>query len=60
MNPLEPDLFAKLMSLPDGTRMDLFEFLGASPVGKRQLSQMINELEESFQEKRLTLNSSIN
>jgi len=52
VNTIDPDLFAKLMSLPDGVRLDLLEFLGATPVGQEQLDSMIDEIESSIQHKR--------
>lgn len=51
MNAIDPDLFAKLMSLPDGVRLDLLEFLGATPVGQEQLNSMIDEIEISIKQK---------
>lgn len=51
MNTIDPDLFAKLMSLPDGVRLDLLEFLGATPVGQEQLNSMIDEIEISIKQK---------
>jgi len=52
VNTIDPDLFAKLMSLPDGVRMDLLEFLGATPVGQEQLNTMIDDIEASILQKR--------
>ncbi|HGG65133.1 MAG TPA: hypothetical protein ENK34_11235 [Rhodobacteraceae bacterium] len=52
MNTIDPDLFAKLMSLPDGDRTDLLEFLGATPVGQEQLNTLIGEIENSILDKR--------
>lgn len=52
MNTIDPDLFAKLMSLPDGDRTDLLEFLGATPVDQEQLNTMIGEIENSILDKR--------
>jgi len=52
MKAIDPDLFAKLMSLPDGVRLDLLEFLGATPVGEEQLTHMIDEIEDSIRAKR--------
>ena len=52
MNTIDPDLFAKLMSLPDGVRMDLLEFLGATPVGQEQLNTMIDDIEATILQKR--------
>jgi len=52
VNTIDPDLFAKLMSLPDGVRLDLLEFLGATPVGQEQLNTMIDNIETSIMEKR--------
>jgi len=51
VNAIDPDLFAKLMSLPDGVRLDLLEFLGATPVGQEQLNSMIDEIEISIKQK---------
>lgn len=47
VNTINPDLFTKLMSLPDGARLDLLEFLGATPVGEEQLNTLISEIETS-------------
>jgi len=40
------------MSLPDGDRTDLLEFLGATPVGQEQLNTLIGEIENSILDKR--------
>lgn len=52
MKAIDPDLFAKLMALPDGERLDLLEFLGATPVGEDQLTRMIDDIEDSIRQKR--------
>jgi len=52
MKAIDPDIFAKLMSLPDGMRMDLLEFLGATPVGEGQVAKIISEIERSIRQKR--------
>ncbi|MCV2882397.1 hypothetical protein [Actibacterium sp. XHP0104] len=43
MNTIHPNLFAQLMRLPAGIRVDLLEFLGATPVEDAQLRQMLAE-----------------
>ena len=42
---IDPDLYAKMMSLPVGIRIDLLEFLGATPVA--EVSQ-VGILEEFY------------
>ncbi|MFZ1726411.1 MAG: hypothetical protein WBO29_08825 [Albidovulum sp.] len=42
MLTINPGLFARLMRLPDSARVDLLEFIGATPVGDAQLSEMID------------------
>ncbi|WP_425091645.1 hypothetical protein [Tropicimonas sp. S265A] len=42
--PIEPTLFARVMSLPDGPREDLLEFLGGSPVDDLSLEKLIDNL----------------
>lgn len=41
---IDPSLFTKLMRLPDATRGDLLEFLGATPVADVHLAEMIEKL----------------
>ncbi|MCK0101141.1 hypothetical protein [Pseudohalocynthiibacter sp. F2068] len=48
MNTINPDLFAKLMTLPDSARLDLLEFLGATPIGEGQLNDLIENIESSI------------
>ncbi|MBS9715542.1 hypothetical protein ACFFUT_19010 [Pseudohalocynthiibacter aestuariivivens] len=48
MNTINPDLFAKLMTLPDSARHDLLEFLGATPIGEGQLNDLIENIESSI------------
>jgi hypothetical protein len=49
---IDPDLFAKLMSLPEMARHDLLEFLGATPVATEQLDKMIDDITHSIQNSR--------
>ncbi|WP_166418483.1 hypothetical protein [Cochlodiniinecator piscidefendens] len=51
MKAIDPDLFTKLMTLPQGKRMDLLEFLGATPVGNAQLNRLIEDIESSLTKK---------
>lgn len=60
MNTIDPDLFAKLMSLPDGVRLDLLEFLGATPVGEEQLNTMIDDIENSIEQRRKARTTGLN
>jgi len=52
VNTIDPDLFARLMSLPDGDRMDLLEFLGATPVAQEQVGILIEKIEKLSLEKK--------
>ena len=45
MNTIDPMQFAKLMLLPDQARLDLLEFLGATPVADEQLDTLIGHVE---------------
>ncbi len=40
--PIEPTLFARVMSLPEGPREDLLEFLGGSTVDDDSLEKLID------------------
>lgn len=51
MTTIAPDVFTKLMTLPAGQRLDLLEFLGATPVEEAQLTQLIESIEKSIAEK---------
>ena len=51
MRPIDPDQFARIMSLPEGERVDLLEFLGATPVANAQIERLIVEV--SRQHKKL-------
>ncbi len=42
--PIEPTLFARVMSLPEGPREDLLEFLGGSTVDDDSLEKLIDSL----------------
>ena len=44
MRPIHPNLFARLMRLPEHARTDLLEFLGATPIADAQLSVMIEDI----------------
>ncbi len=48
MKKIDPDVFAKLMSLPDSARVDLLEFLGATPLGETQIKFLLSDLEASI------------
>lgn len=41
---IDPNLFTRLMRLPDAARVDLLEFLGASPIADIQLSDLIEKI----------------
>ncbi len=60
MNTIDPDLFAKLMTLPEGIRLDLLEFLGATPVGEEQLNTLIGEIETMINQKRSARENNLN
>ncbi|MEM8580013.1 MAG: hypothetical protein AAGA38_15645 [Pseudomonadota bacterium] len=42
--PIEPTLFARVMSLPEGQREDLLEFLGGSTVDDDCLEKLIDTM----------------
>lgn len=44
MLAIDPNLFTRLMLLPDAARSDLLEFIGATPVADAQLAAMIEGL----------------
>lgn len=48
MKNIEPYIFAKLMSLPDASRIDLLEFLGATPLGETQIQSLLSSVEGSI------------
>lgn len=41
LNQIDPHLFTRLMCLPPQRRIDLLEFIGATPVADLQLEQLI-------------------
>lgn len=41
MIPIDPHLFTRLMCLPPHRRMDLLEFIGATPLADLQLEALI-------------------
>jgi len=41
---IDPNLFTRLMRLPDAVRVDLPEFLGSSPIADIQLSDLIEKI----------------
>jgi len=41
---IDPNLFTRLMRLPDAVRVDLLEFLGSSPIADIQLSDLIEKI----------------
>ena len=49
MRTIDPNLFTRLMRLPDAIRIDLLEFLGASPVADIQLSDLIERMSKQFE-----------
>lgn len=51
LNRIDPDLYARLMSLSDGARSDVLEFLGAVPSVKANVDEFIDELSTSIEEK---------
>lgn len=55
MHTINPGLFAKLMRLPDAVRIDLLEFLGATPVADAQLAAMIDDMAAARRADRQTL-----
>lgn len=44
MRTIDPNVFTRLMRLPDAIRVDLLEFLGASPIADIQLSDLIEKI----------------
>lgn len=44
MRSIDPNLFTRLMGLPDAVRVDLLEFLGSSPIADIQLSDLIEKI----------------
>ena len=44
MRTIDPNVFTRLMRLPDAVRVDLLEFLGASPIADIQLSDLIEKI----------------
>ncbi|MBO6604140.1 MULTISPECIES: hypothetical protein [Paracoccaceae] len=40
---IDPDLFARLMGLPQPARNDLLEFLGETPVAEAELERLIED-----------------
>ena len=46
MQTINPDLFARLMRLPQAARADILGFVGATPVGDAQLSAILDSLFE--------------
>ena len=44
MRSIDPNLFTRLMRLPDAIRVDLLEFLGSSPIADIQLSDLIEKI----------------
>lgn len=53
MKGMDADLLARLMALPDGTRTDILEFLGATPKGDEHLEKLIDGLGAAMEKKRL-------
>lgn len=53
LNRIDPDLYARLMSLSAGARSDVLEFLGAEPSAKANVDEFIEELSTSIEEKKL-------
>ena len=41
---IHPDLFARLMQLPQPDRADLLEFLGETPVADAELERLIDAI----------------
>lgn len=60
MRMIDPGLFTRLMRLPDAARGDLLEFLGATPVGDAQLSEMIERLTARIEPERRPLRAEPN
>lgn len=50
---IQPEHFARIMRLPQAERADLLDFLGATPVGDRQIDALI--IQVRHQSKRATI-----
>lgn len=49
MRCINPNLFARLMWLPDSVRVDLLEYVGSTPVADAHLERMIEFLSASLE-----------
>ena len=52
VNAMDSDLYARLMLLPGGARLDLLEFLGATPIEEAEIEKLIDDLSNSIAAKR--------
>lgn len=52
MRTIDPNLFTRLMRLPDAVRVDLLEFLGSSPIADIQLSDLIEKISGQLEKER--------
>jgi len=46
---IDPNLFTQLMRLPVGMRVDILEFLGATPIEDTQLRAMLDVAKKQLQ-----------
>ena len=49
---IDPNLFTRLMRLPDAIRVDLLEFLGSAPIADIQLSDLIEKISAQIEQDR--------
>jgi hypothetical protein len=54
---IDPNLFTRLMWLPDAIRVDLLEFLGSAPIADIHLSDLIERISAQIENERLPLAS---
>lgn len=50
-NQLAPNMFARIMSLPDTYRADVLELLGSSTVDEPKLKEIIEEIVAGIEER---------
>jgi hypothetical protein len=53
MRAIQPEHFARIMRLPQAERADLLEFLGATPVGERQIDALIIQVRHQSKRARI-------
>ncbi|SIO52747.1 hypothetical protein SAMN05444722_3117 [Rhodovulum sp. ES.010] len=52
MRTIHPNLFTRLMRLPAAVRIDMLEFLGATPVADAQLERMLHDVDRLLEDDR--------